>query len=70
MNWLIPPPASLDCLVKLRAREAPHAAAIRPTPDGAVVTLADKALPAPGQACVMYRGDRILGGGFVRRPQG
>ena len=38
------------------------------TADGAAVTLADPALPAPGQACVMYRGDRVLGGGFVRRP--
>jgi tRNA-specific 2-thiouridylase len=68
MNWLIPPPPEvLSCDVKLRAREAPHAAQVRPTPDGAEVVLAEQALPAPGQACVMYRGDRILGGGFVRR---
>jgi tRNA-specific 2-thiouridylase len=68
MNWLIPPPELLSCDVKLRAREAPHPAEIRPTQDGAAVQLAEKALPAPGQACVMYGGDRILGGGFVRRP--
>jgi tRNA-specific 2-thiouridylase len=67
MNWLIPPPETLSCTVKLRAREAPHAAEVRPTPDGAAVLLAEKALPAPGQACVMYHGDRILGGGFVQR---
>ena len=67
MNWLIPPPETLACEVKLRAREAPHPAEVRPTEDGAAVVLAEKALPAPGQACVMYRGDRILGGGFVRR---
>jgi tRNA-specific 2-thiouridylase len=68
MNWLIPPPASLACEVKLRARETPHAARVRPTPEGAAVVLAEKALPAPGQACVMYDGPRVLGGGFVRRP--
>jgi tRNA-specific 2-thiouridylase len=67
MNWLIPPPDVLDCDVKLRAREAPHAAQVRPTPEGASVVLAEKGLPAPGQACVMYRGERMLGGGFVRR---
>ncbi|MBS0561935.1 MAG: tRNA 2-thiouridine(34) synthase MnmA, partial [Proteobacteria bacterium] len=67
MHWLIDPPEALACDVKLRAREAPHPAVVRPAPDGAAVTLADPALPAPGQACVMYRGDRVLGGGFVRR---
>jgi tRNA-specific 2-thiouridylase len=70
MNWLIPPPGHLACDVKLRAREAPHPAEVRPTADGASVMLAQPSLPAPGQACVMYRGDRILGGGFVRRPEG
>jgi tRNA-specific 2-thiouridylase len=68
MNWLIAPPEVLSCDVKLRAREAPHAAEVRPTVDGATVVLADPALPAPGQACVMYRGERVLGGGFVQRP--
>jgi tRNA-specific 2-thiouridylase len=67
MNWLIPPPEMLSCDVKLRARETPHAAKVRPTPDGAAVLLAEHALPAPGQACVMYDGERILGGGFVRK---
>jgi tRNA-specific 2-thiouridylase len=69
MNWLIPPPDSLSCDVKLRARETPHAARVHPTADGAAVVLAGKALPAPGQACVMYDGSRVLGGGFVRRPR-
>ena len=53
--------------MKLRAREAPHPAEVRPTADGAAVVLDETALPAPGQACVLYRGDRVLGGGFVRR---
>jgi tRNA-specific 2-thiouridylase len=24
---------------------------------------------APGQACVFYDGDRVLGGGWIRRPE-
>jgi tRNA-specific 2-thiouridylase len=67
MNWLIEPPAALRCEVKLRAREMPHAADITATADGAEVALAEPALPAPGQACVMYSGERIVGGGFVRK---
>ncbi len=64
MNWLIEP-AELRCTVKLRAREAPHGASIRPAADGADVTLDGPALAAPGQACVLYDGSRILGGGFI-----
>jgi tRNA-specific 2-thiouridylase len=68
MNWLIDPPADgLRCAVKLRARDALRPATIHPTPDGATVDLDEPALPAPGQACVMYDGDRVLGGGFIRR---
>jgi tRNA-specific 2-thiouridylase len=35
------------------------------TPAGAEVILDTPALPAPGQACVFYAGDRVLGGGFI-----
>ena len=35
---------------------------------GATVTLADAAQGvAPGQACVFYDGDRLLGGGWIQR---
>jgi len=69
VNWLIAPPAAgLRCSVKLRAREAPHPATVQVTPDGAAVELDVAALPAPGQGCVFYDGDRVLGGGFIRRP--
>ena len=34
------------------------------------VQLATPALPAPGQACVFYDGSRVLGGGFICRPDG
>lgn len=68
LNWLVPPPdEGLRCAVKLRAREAPQPAVVRATADGAAVLLDTPALPAPGQACVFYAGDRVLGGGFIRR---
>jgi tRNA-specific 2-thiouridylase len=31
------------------------------------VRLAEPAIAAPGQGCVLYDGDRVLGGGFIRR---
>lgn len=66
VNWLVPPPAEpMACEVKLRAREAPHRAAVRVVPGGAQVVLEAPALPAPGQACVFYGGERVLGGGFI-----
>ncbi len=68
MNWLAPA-AETRCKVKLRAREAPHGALVRPDGSGATVLLDTPALAAPGQACVMYDGDRVLGGGFIARTQ-
>ena len=66
VNWLADPPAApLRCTVKLRAREAPHGATVEATAKGAVVRLDTPALAAPGQACVFYAGDRVLGGGFI-----
>jgi tRNA-specific 2-thiouridylase len=69
VNWLIDPPqAELRCAVKLRARDEPRGAVVRFSSDGATAELDEAALPAPGQACVFYQGDRVLGGGFIRRP--
>ena len=70
VNWLVPAAGTpLRCSVKLRAREAPQPASVAATPDGgAEVRLDTPALAAPGQACVFYDGDRVLGGGFIRRP--
>ncbi|MBL7235833.1 MAG: tRNA 2-thiouridine(34) synthase MnmA [Komagataeibacter hansenii] len=68
MNWLVEPPAQgLRCSVQIRAREAVRPATVRRTQDGASVLLDEAAVPAPGQACVMYDGTRVLGGGFIRR---
>jgi tRNA-specific 2-thiouridylase len=67
VNWLVEP-RPLRCLVKLRARDTLRPAEVQPTPDGATIRLDAPVLAAPGQACVFYDGDRVLGGGFIRRP--
>ena len=70
VNWLMAPPARpIACTVKLRAREAPQPAMVEATPEGAAVRLVAPALPAPGQACVFYDGERVLGGGFICRAE-
>ena len=69
VNWLVSEPAEpLRCTVKLRARDTLHSAYVEIASDGALVRLDEPALPAPGQACVFYDGDQVLGGGFIQRP--
>jgi tRNA-specific 2-thiouridylase len=69
VNWLMPPPDEpIACRVKLRAREVPQQAIVRGLGRDAEVRLNAPALPAPGQACVFYDRERVLGGGFIRRP--
>jgi tRNA-specific 2-thiouridylase len=68
VNWLVSPSTGpMRCTVKLRARDVPRSAVVVASADGATVQLDEPALPAPGQACVFYAGDRVLGGGFISR---
>ena len=68
INWLVPPPVEgLRCAVKLRARDELRPATVEVAGNAAIVRLDAPALPAPGQACVFYDGDRVLGGGFIAR---
>lgn len=69
VNWLVAPPvAPLRCTVKLRARETPRAAFVAWDAGAGLLRLSldEPGIVAPGQACVMYDGDRVLGGGFLR----
>jgi tRNA-specific 2-thiouridylase len=67
VNWLVSPAGPIRCTVKLRARDVPRPAVVEAYEVGARVHLDEPALPAPGQACVFYAGDRVLGGGFITR---
>ena len=57
--------------VKLRAAHQPVAATVRGLGGGRaeVVLGAPQAAIAPGQACVVYHGERVLGGGWIERPE-
>ncbi len=73
INWLGEAPidpAGERVEVKLRSTGTPVAATLLPeaAPGCAVVTLdAPQKGIAPGQACVFYRGERVLGGGWILR---
>lgn len=65
VNWLGAEVVEQRCAVKLRARDAMRPALVRLDGGRAEVELEEAALPAPGQACVFYEGERVLGGGFI-----
>ena len=72
VNWLgdgALPLGGIDLEVKLRSMQTPVAATLRAAGrDRAVLRLAAPVHGvAPGQACVFYDGDRVLGGGWIRR---
>jgi tRNA-specific 2-thiouridylase len=70
VNWLGPdqPQAGLRCAVKLRSAQAPVAATLALDGDSGEAALDEAAFGvAPGQACVFYDGERVLGGGWIRR---
>ena len=72
LNWLgpVPPAAERPLAVKLRSTSPPVQALVAADgAGGARVVLADPQNGvAPGQACVIYDGDRMLGGGWIARP--
>jgi tRNA-specific 2-thiouridylase len=69
VNWLGPRPAEpLAVTVKIRSMSAPAAARIGLDDGGATVVFDTPQFGvAPGQACVVYRDGRVLGGGWIRR---
>jgi len=69
VNWLVAPfTTPVRCTVKLRGRESPAPCEARwDAATGLLLVRPDApAIAAPGQACVLYDGDRVLAGGFIR----
>jgi len=72
VNWLGPdvlPRDGLACQVKLRSAQEPVAATVYGRGKGMAEVELTEARPgvAPGQACVMYNADLVLGGGWILR---
>lgn len=63
--------APIRCEAKIRSQAKLAACQATPLPDGRVRVdfLEPQRAPAPGQSCVLYEGDRVLGGGFILSPQ-
>lgn len=74
VNWLGDqelPDEGVRVEVKLRSSQPAVVAVVRPDPADAagaeVVLDQPQAAVAPGQACVFYAGNRVMGGGWIRR---
>lgn len=67
LNWLDTPGAREQVRVKVRSAQPPVIASIHPDSTAhATIALADAYEGiAPGQACVVYEGNRVLGGGWI-----
>jgi tRNA-specific 2-thiouridylase len=73
VNWLGPPVAAgagIEVTARLRSAQPPVPAAFRPAAgdEGELALAAPAGAVAPGQAAVLYQGERVLGGGWIRRP--
>jgi tRNA-specific 2-thiouridylase len=66
LRWLSPPRSEIVAGVQVRHRGAPIRAEIQIAGgDRADVRLAEPTVAAPGQAAVIYDGDRVLAGGWI-----
>ena len=69
VNWIAgaPPPAGTRVTAQIRHRHPEAAATIHPLDGNRVSLVFDdpQSAVAPGQALVMYRGDEVVGGGWI-----
>jgi tRNA-specific 2-thiouridylase len=66
INWLASPAERAEGLdVEVKLRSASPAVPARVFSDGSVRFAEPQLGVAPGQACVFYRGERVMGGGFI-----
>jgi tRNA-uridine 2-sulfurtransferase len=68
VNWLVPPPeAAFEGQAQIRYNSSAVAATILPLEEGRfrVDFLAPASGVAPGQLCVVFDGERVLGGGWI-----
>jgi tRNA-uridine 2-sulfurtransferase len=67
LRWLSAPQSALSALVQVRHRGTPIRADVVIAGDRATVRLGEPTVAAPGQAAVLYDGDRVLAGGWIAR---
>lgn len=71
-NWIpwAEPPASIEVTAKIRYNHPGTPAVVKAGPDGTArvkLSTPQRAI-TPGQACVFYREDVVVGGGWIARP--
>ena len=67
LRWLSAPRGELSAQLQVRHRGTPIPADITIEGDRAIAHLAEPTVAAPGQAAVIYDGDRVLAGGWLAR---
>lgn len=68
VNWLVASPTGpIECVAKIRYRNAGSAAVVEATPDGGATVrfVEPQSAVTPGQAVVFYDGSQVLGGGWI-----